>query len=122
MVGESVASTMSSPRALNSWKEIAHYLGANVRTAQKWERERNLPVRRAQGARSRVSAEPAQLDHWKLQTAYTMNEEERRYCWPLGHGLTVEVRFLGGDVKEENIDLLRQYLDLFKTALRSGQR
>jgi len=29
---------------LTSWKEIAATLGVNVRTAQKWERERQLPV------------------------------------------------------------------------------
>ena len=120
MVGESVTPPMSTgTRSLNSWKEIAHYLGVNVRTAQKWERERALPVRRAHGARSRVSADQTQLENWRLHAAHTVNEEERQYCWPLGHGLTVEVRFLGGDVKEENVDLLRQYLDLFKGALRS---
>ena len=31
---------------LNSWKEIADYLGRGVRTAQRWEVELHLPVRR----------------------------------------------------------------------------
>jgi hypothetical protein len=31
---------------LNGWKEIAAFLGKGVRTAQRWEREFGLPVRR----------------------------------------------------------------------------
>ncbi len=31
---------------LNSWKEIAVYLGRGVRTVQRWERELGLPVHR----------------------------------------------------------------------------
>jgi excisionase family DNA binding protein len=108
----------AGPRQLSSWKEIAHYLGVNVRTAQKWERERGLPVHRAAGARSRVSADTAGLDAWKQQLAHMANHEDRSYRWPLGPGLTVEVRFLGADLGPAHIDLLREYLDLFKTALR----
>ena len=33
-----------SPEKLESWQSIAEYLGVSVRTAQKWERERALPV------------------------------------------------------------------------------
>jgi hypothetical protein len=31
---------------LSSWKEIAAYLGKGLRTVQRWERKRGLPVRR----------------------------------------------------------------------------
>ena len=34
---------------LNSWKEIASYLGRSVRTVQRWEREFGLPVHRPAG-------------------------------------------------------------------------
>lgn len=105
------------PRTLTSWKEIAHHLGVNVRTAQKWERIRALPVHRVGGAKSRVSADSATLDTWKQQLAHAPNQE-RCYRWPLGPGLTVEVRFAGTDLGPAHIDLLREYLDLFKTALR----
>jgi hypothetical protein len=108
----------SGPRPLSSWKEIAHHLGVNVRTAQKWERERGLPVRRLAGARSRVSADPPTLDAWKQQLVHVINHEDRSYRWPLGPGLTVEVRFFGADLGPTHIDLLREYLELFKTALR----
>jgi len=51
--------------ALNSWKEIAGYLGVRVRTAQKWEEKRQLPVRRLPGRKGRVSAVPEDLDQWR---------------------------------------------------------
>jgi hypothetical protein len=108
----------SGPCQLTAWKEIAHYLGVNVRTAQKWERERALPVRRVSGARSRVSADSAALDAWKQKLAHAACREDRSYRWPLGPGLTVEVRFIGADLGPTHIDLLREYLDLFKTSLR----
>jgi len=52
-------------RELCSWKEIASYLGVGVRTAQVWERERALPVRRLPGGRSQVRASVEELDKWK---------------------------------------------------------
>ena len=39
---------------LSSWKEIAEFLGKGVRTAQRWERELGLPVRRPPCKDSRV--------------------------------------------------------------------
>lgn len=50
---------------LTSWKEIAEHLRVAVRTAQTWEREKGLPVRRMPGERGRVSADPAELSRWK---------------------------------------------------------
>ncbi len=50
---------------LNSWKEIAVYIGRGVRTVQRWERELALPVRRPRGkARSAVIAVPSEVDEW----------------------------------------------------------
>jgi hypothetical protein len=50
---------------LSSWKEIATHLGVSVRAAQKWERERSLPVQRLPGKRSGVSASVADLVAWR---------------------------------------------------------
>ncbi len=50
---------------LQSWKEIAAYLGVTVRTAQNWEQERGLPVRRLPGARGRVTTTVEELEAWK---------------------------------------------------------
>jgi hypothetical protein len=55
-----------SPRELSSWKEIAAYLNVSVRTAQAWERERGLPIRRLPGARSQVRVLTTDLNNWKL--------------------------------------------------------
>jgi hypothetical protein len=56
---------VSPPDRLNSWKEIAHYLGRDVRTTMRWERERGLPVHRVPGGRSRtVFAYARELDVW----------------------------------------------------------
>src|SRR5262249_2050618 len=50
---------------LNSWKEIARYLDRGVRTAQRWERDLQLPVRRPRGKRrSAVLAIPKEIDAW----------------------------------------------------------
>ena len=54
---------------LNSWKEIAHYLGRGVRTVQRWEAELGLPVHRPRGrSRSAVIAVAAELDRWMSAT------------------------------------------------------
>src|SRR5581483_8204236 len=70
---------------LTSWKEIAHYLGVHVRTAQKWVHTLRLPVHRRAGARSRVFAYTAELDAWKRQ-GLRASPQERHYSWPLGSG------------------------------------
>lgn len=54
---------------LNSWKEIANYLGRGVRTVQRWERDLRLPVHRPKGKdRSAVLAFPEELNAWLQQT------------------------------------------------------
>jgi hypothetical protein len=54
---------------LNSWKEIANYLGRGVRTVQRWERDFGLPVHRPKGKdRSAVLAFPAEIDRWLHRT------------------------------------------------------
>jgi len=103
-------------RELTSWKEIAHYLGVNVRTAQKWERDRGLPVRRRAGPRGRISADTASVNAWREQRMQTGIREDR-ICWPLGPALTVEVRFVGSSLKPAHIGLLVEYLNVLTTAL-----
>ncbi|HZU31247.1 MAG TPA: hypothetical protein VFB79_09040 [Candidatus Angelobacter sp.] len=57
---------------LNSWKEIATYLGRGTRTVQRWEIDLQLPVRRPRKkARSAVMAFRSELDQWLL----TVNHE-----------------------------------------------
>lgn len=57
------------PATLNTWSEIAHYLGVSVRTAQTYEKTAGLPVYRLDGERARVWAYPEELTAWKDQAA-----------------------------------------------------
>src|SRR5688572_3449852 len=53
-----------SPR-LDSWKEIAAYLGRGIRTVQRWEREEGLPVHRlAHEKRGSIYARREELAAW----------------------------------------------------------
>src|SRR6266702_6568981 len=52
-------------RKLVSWKEIASYLGREVRTVQRWERTEGLPVHRHEHQKkSTVYAYTSELDEW----------------------------------------------------------
>ncbi len=52
-------------KRLSTWKEIAAFLGCDVRTCLRWEKERGLPVHRPEGgAKSRVYAWTDELDLW----------------------------------------------------------
>jgi tetratricopeptide (TPR) repeat protein/predicted DNA-binding transcriptional regulator AlpA len=53
---------------LDSWKEIAEYLGKVERTVKRWERERALPVHRPPGGRGSVYAYTSELDEWLHST------------------------------------------------------
>ncbi len=51
---------------LDSWKEIASYLGREVRTVQGWEKSEGLPIHRHQHARQgSVYAFTSELDAWR---------------------------------------------------------
>jgi len=38
--------SMSEGNLLRSWKEIAAYLGCDIKTCGRWEKEADLPIRR----------------------------------------------------------------------------
>jgi tetratricopeptide (TPR) repeat protein len=50
---------------LESWKEIATYLKCGERTAKRWEKTRNLPVRRLPGGRGQVFAFRSDMVAWR---------------------------------------------------------
>jgi transcriptional regulator with XRE-family HTH domain len=55
----------SVPGRLNSWKEIAAYLGTSERTVQRWERIEALPVHRhIHRKASSVYAYEVELEAW----------------------------------------------------------
>lgn len=50
---------------LNGWKEIGGYVGRDIRTVERWEKHRGLPVRRVPGeGRATVYALTSELDEW----------------------------------------------------------
>ena len=64
------------PERLESWKEIAAYLGREVRTVQRWAAERGLPVHHLPGGvRPRVFSVASELDAW-LQVRTAPNRTE----------------------------------------------
>src|SRR5581483_529048 len=53
-------------RRLESWKEIAAYLGRSQKTVQRWEETQELPVRRLlHEKRGSVYAYTSELDAWR---------------------------------------------------------
>jgi hypothetical protein len=67
---------MSTQRKiLKSWKEIASYLGVGTRTAQRWTRQRGLPVRRPGIAhRTAVLGFSDDIDRWLRSSGGQMRE------------------------------------------------
>jgi len=64
------SSTKTERVELQSWKEVASFLGISVRTAQKWETDLGLPIHRlGSGPGSRVTAFSDELEEWKLRVA-----------------------------------------------------
>ncbi len=59
---------------IEGWKSIADHLGVGTRTAQKWEKERGLPVRRlGEGPKARVFAYADEIEEWRqAQTRPTL--------------------------------------------------
>ena len=71
---------------LNSWKEIAAYLGRGTRTVQRWEVDLGLPVHRQHGhLRAAVTAFKSELDGWvrngavdcRITSEFPIREERR---------------------------------------------
>ena len=65
---------------LQSWKEIAAYLGCDPRTCRRWEKQLNLPVRRiGEGERPRIIAFKKDLDEWLKSTDQKRSEIQGKH-------------------------------------------
>src|SRR5829696_6743126 len=63
-------------RRLDSWKEVAAYLGRGVRTVQRWERDEGLPVHRlAHEKRGSIYAYGHEVDAWWESRRVTLSAE-----------------------------------------------
>jgi hypothetical protein len=57
-------------RRLESWKEVAAYLGRDITTVRRWEKREALPVHRIHYSRlGSVYAYTAELDAWRNDRA-----------------------------------------------------
>jgi TolB-like protein/Tfp pilus assembly protein PilF len=69
-------SEIPSERRLDSWKEIAAYLGRDVTTVQRWERQEGMPVHRhLHHKRGSVYALSSELDAWRQGRKFRSPEE-----------------------------------------------
>jgi tetratricopeptide (TPR) repeat protein len=69
---------MEERRILDSWKEIAAYLGRSVKTCRRWEHELGLPIHRLEDSpKARVFAYPDELDQW-IKSTQKSDESQKR--------------------------------------------
>ena len=118
MATSSIASSHSHENAdvLNSWKEIATYLGRGVRTVQRYERNLGLPVRRLGGESGRsVIAFPQDLDDWLTSAPLGehRNTPERRMLETVDIARTARkeserLRFKCHELREAHHEMLNQ--------------
>ena len=59
-------------KVLTSWGEIAHYLGVSVKTAQRWRKEKNLPV-----LVKPVRASIKRLDEWAARSDFVCESHDQ---------------------------------------------
>ena len=81
-MGEPSSGTPPSERPseerLDSWKEIAAYLGRDVTTVQRWEKREGMPIHRhLHDKRGSVYALSAELDAWLQSRRAVLEDEER---------------------------------------------
>lgn len=108
---------------LDSWKEIAKYLGREVRTVQRWAASRRLPVHRLPGGgRPRVFSLKSEIDTWLSEGQRDTNEErESLAVLPfLNLSDNQENQFFGDGLAEEIINVLVRIPGLSVTARTSS--
>jgi len=57
---------LKNKERLDSWKEIANYIGREIRTRIRWHKKLGLPIYRInkKSSRSRVFAYKKEIDQW----------------------------------------------------------
>jgi hypothetical protein len=79
---------------LTSWKAIASYLGRDIRTCLRWEKNLGLPIHRIdpESPKSRVYAFQAELDEWLRQTNLNKIAKQKK---PLRSGFWKKILSFG---------------------------
>ena len=71
-------------KRLDSWKEIAEYLGRDIRTAIRWEREKGLPVHRVPGGKRQVVfGLSEEIDSWLRNGAVAQDSSTQAVSAPV---------------------------------------
>jgi hypothetical protein len=84
------------PERISTWGEIAQFLKVDVKTAQRWEKERGLPVRRLPGGRrGQVHAYRVELERW-LAGGEDAPRSEPAVAAPRGNGRPTRRKLMGG--------------------------
>ncbi|MEW6210865.1 MAG: tetratricopeptide repeat protein [Acidobacteriota bacterium] len=77
---ENAVPDSSNGERLDSWKEIASYLGREVRTVQRWEKREGLPVHRHQHDKlGTVYAYKGELEEWLNRRKPTIPQQPARF-------------------------------------------
>lgn len=94
--------TTDGPDRLDSWKEIAAFLGRDERTAMRWAAQQGMPVHRVPGGkRSRVFASKREISDWILSRTTERSRVEpkirdsRLWIYVSGVLSVLAVTFLG---------------------------
>jgi len=88
---------------LDSWKQIAEYLGRDVRTVIRWENERGLPIHRIPGKKGHgVFAQREEVDAW-LHGGSQEASRPRIGVLPLVNTIKVEEEYIADGISENVI-------------------
>ena len=107
---------------LDSWKDIAAYLGRDLRTVQRWESERRLPVHRLPGGdKPRVYALQSELDAWLRLSPAEEREPASVAVLPFVNlAADKESQYFGDGLADEVINALTRIPGLRVTARTSS--
>jgi hypothetical protein len=109
------------PAILNSWKEIATYLDRGVRTLQRWERDKHLPIRRVgAGERVPVFAFTIDLDKWLRKHGTAAPSDYISSPQSDSRKLVAESQRLVSTLQRSGADFLFLDLDIATTTARSA--
>lgn len=90
---------------LDSWKEIAVYLGRNVRTVQRWEKSEGLPIHRQVHEKSgSVHAFAQEINDWRKSRSYCKLLEREQ-------GLPASAHFDNYSFNKKELLILRKLLE-----------
>ena len=109
-----------SKKRLDSWKEIADFLGRSVRTVQRWHECNRLPVHHFGGHKGSVFGYEEEIDHWlaglagETATSQAPAEAGQGPCRQSTHELSATADAMWETRSERNI---RTIADLYRKAI-----